>query len=327
MRTNYERELANRLKHEGKTFREISEIMAISISSVQNLTRKLKCDRKKRGRKFILSGKYKLRIKRSLNKMQLQKQKINSTKIMAECNLVCSKRTVQRHLKLQGLKYKNISKNIKLSADDKQKRLLMSTKWLSENFKWEKVVFVDEKVFSLDGPNHWKSYIKEKDDEVREIRVCGGGKLMVFLLVLPNGLLWYKIFHSTFRSNDYLELLKNNVFKIIKLNMRSFYYVEDNSRVHKSKIIQSFMKENDFPVVTWPARSADLNIVEDLWKMISNIVYDGPQFENKKQLEDKIRSSIHSLMKSDRSKILHLYATFRSRLVKVINKKGGLGNR
>lgn len=38
------------------------------------------------------------------------------------------------------------------------------------------------------------------------------------------------------------------------------------------------MMGNDVKVIGWPARSPDLNIVEDIWKMLSEMVYDEPQF-------------------------------------------------
>ena len=63
----------------------------------------------------------------------------------------------------------------------------------------------------------------------------------------------------------------------MKINYgNTFYYQEDNARVHKSKKVHKFMQESGVQVIKYPARSPDLNIVEDIWKIISNAVYDGP---------------------------------------------------
>ena len=86
--------------------------------------------------------------------MKSQNEKVNSSKILANCQLECSKRTVQRLLKLQEMKYKIIAGNIKLSVIDKEKRLAMAKEWISNNIQWELAVFVNEKVFFLDGPAH-----------------------------------------------------------------------------------------------------------------------------------------------------------------------------
>ena len=34
------------------------------------------------------------------------------------------------------------------------------------------------------------------------------------------------------------------------------------------------MKDSAIKIIEWPAKSPDLNIVEDIWKMLSNDVYD-----------------------------------------------------
>ena len=39
------------------------------------------------------------------------------------------------------------------------------------------------------------------------------------------------------------------------------------------------MKDSVIKIIEWPAKSPDLNIVEDIWKMLSNVVYDGPQLK------------------------------------------------
>ena len=136
---------------------------------------------------------------------------------------MCSKRTVQSYLKQEGYKYKSVQRNIKLLSDDRRKKVTCVTEWITENHEWEKTVFIDEKVFSLDGPVNWKTYIHEKEEEVRELRVCGGGKFMAWLMVLPNGLICFEIFRSTFRSNDYQQLLENQMLKVIHLNMKDFF--------------------------------------------------------------------------------------------------------
>ena len=120
----------------------------------------------------------------------------------------------------------------------------MVSEWISFNHEWEKTVFVDEKVFSLDGPPAWKSYVHEKEENIRNIRVNGGGKIMVWLICFTDGLVWHKVFRSNFNVEKYVALLKENVLKLIKLNMDTYFYQEDNSGVHKAKIVSKFMHEN-----------------------------------------------------------------------------------
>jgi len=112
---------------------------------------------------------------------------------------------------------------------------------------------------------------------------------MVWLMILPNGLLSFHMITGKFRSADYITLLKSFVVPIMKVNVKSdFYFQQDNCTVHKAKIVQEYLKSSNISTITWPSRSPDLNIVEDVWKMISDMVYDGPLFLNKAELEKKL---------------------------------------
>ena len=111
----------------------------------------------------------------------------------------------------------------------------------------------------------------------------------------------------------------------MKLNYcNTFYYQLDNPRVHKSKKIQTFMQDSGIQVIKWPARCPDLNIIEDIGKMISNAVYDGPQFNRKKDLTEK---AINCMNSDSRDDILNLHHRFRNRLVVVLMGKGDLCNK
>ena len=40
-------------------------------------------------------------------------------------------------------------------------------------------------------------------------------------------------------------------------------------------------------VLDWPPKSLDINIAEDVWKLLSEAVYDGPSYEIKAVLLEK----------------------------------------
>ena len=56
-------------------------------------------------------------------------------------------------------------------------------------------------------------------------------------------------------------------------------------------------------VIERPAQTPDLNIVEDCWKTISDLVYNGYEFQNKAELAEKIINVIFN----QRKKVLNLY--------------------
>lgn len=323
------KKLAKDLRNEGKSYVEIGNILKINQHAARGLIRyKNKVHICKRGPKLKLGSKHQLQIKRQISSMIENKEKVTSLKIIRKCDLTVSKHTVHRYLRRTDFVYKKSALEINLSKVHKQERIRIISKWVSKNLPWENVVFSDEKRFSMDGPDNWMSFTKKSAKLVREKRQCGGGGVNIWMMVLPNGLLAFRVLQGNFCSQKYITMLQEIVVPLLKLNFRDdFYFQQDNSSIHRSKVVQRFFEESSIKLIEWPAKSPDLNIVEDLWKEISDRVYDGPQFYRKEDLIVKIKSVINQINTEGNGIIQNLYSGMRSRLAKVLVLKGNLFNK
>lgn len=320
--------IAIKLKKEGKSYNSIGMILGLTRYAVRNLvTYKYVVHKKKRGHKRKISKAHALSIKREITRLTCKQEKVNSSKIKKNCGLTVSTRTVQRHLKLSNMKYTRSYHEILLTKKHKEERMKVITEWISSNHNWENTIFSDEKKFTLDGPDCWMTYVPKTSKYIRHNRQCHGGGIMIWLMILPNGLLSFHMISGKFKSADYITLLKTFVVPIMKVNVNAdFYFQQDNCTVHKAKIVKEYLESSNISTIKWPSRSPDLNIVEDVWKMISDMVYDGPLFLNKAELENKIVDVISLINCTMRHKILDLYASIRLRLCKVLSNKGNLYN-
>jgi len=50
--------------------------------------------------------------------------------------------------------------------------------WITSNHNWELTIFSDEKRFSLDGPDDWRSYVQYSPSNYRMKRQYKGGSVM-----------------------------------------------------------------------------------------------------------------------------------------------------
>lgn len=329
MRNNDQKVLAIRWKEEGKSYGEISKLLHISRYAAVNLVKyKKKVNKKRTGPKNLIDKKTSLGLRRTIFKFIETGERINSRKLILENKLNISIWTMQRYLKARTMKYQNKAKIINLNARNRIDRMIFVKRCLIENHDWFSTIFTDEKKFKLDGPDNWKSYYpgnKEIELYPRQSRICGGGGLMVWMMVLPSGLLSYRIIDGTFNSQTYMHLLKTCAVPIMRANgIRNFYYQQDNCRVHTAAIIEKFMKDANIKVLKWPVKSPDLNLAETVWKMVSDKVYDGRQFKTKEELKNKLLDVFGEFNTCYRQKICDLFKGMVKRLCVVLERHGRL---
>lgn len=329
MYSDEQKKVALQLRMDGNTYEEIGKILGFTKDVARQLCRYKKgISLRKRGPKFKIDSKSKLRIKRTIATFQSNKEKVNCSKILRSIEINVSKSTLQRYMKRSLMKYKNVKRKIFLTKPHKEERINTITEWFSTNQNWQMTSFSDEKKFNLDGPDNWCTYMSEKDEYFRESRQCKGGGIMVWLMVMPNGMLAHRIIEGKFKAINYIQLLQESVVPILKLNYgNNACYQDDNCSVHRARIVKQFMDSTGIKTLKWPSKSPDINLTEDAWKIISDRVYDGPQFQSKSLLSKKVNEVISTINQSERDQIRGLFNKYVKRLCQVLRKNGNLFNK
>ncbi|GBN05524.1 Transposable element Tc3 transposase [Araneus ventricosus] len=118
------------------------------------------------------------------------------------------------------------------------------------------------------------------------------------------------------KSDSYVHILADN---LLPEASEDYLLQQDNASVHVSPISKSWFDANFVKLLDWPARSSNLNPMENLWGILAHEVYkNGIQYQNKQELMSFIEKA---WIKISKNFLKELSNSMTSRLIKVIEKK------
>ena len=310
-----------------RSIRKTAKIYNLPTSTVQYMVKNdYKKTKKDIGRPRSIGSKENTRIKKEIRSLNASGSIVTARKVLKNLDLNVSVRTMRRRINSLGFKYKKIQNKIQLSKKHQQNRLAFAENHLKVNHPWNLTVFSDEKRFRLDGPDNLYSLMDPNNPMVRNRRQLGGGGIMVWGMVLPDGMIWLKKLEGKQKSENYIDLIDQYVKPILDNYFKSdnYYFQQDNCSIHVSAKSRTFLQSSFANVLDWPSKSPDLNPIENIWKLISDHVYESKQYNSTKELWKAVQKAADHLYTKERQKIIAILSSMNQRLIDVVKNKGGI---
>lgn len=313
--------MVRELKKDGKSNREIARRIGRSEAVIRNVLKKGNAY----GVKKKTKGNSKISNRDRNRIIQLgETGNYSAAQIKEELSLpITNKRVAQILRGSNHLKYTKKAKKPNLTPVHVEARLKFAKKYMSWTSEWDKVIFSDEKKFNLDGPDCCAYYWHDlrKEPQIKLSRNFGGGTLMIWAAFSRNGKTPVAKISTRMSSENYIELLEDVLIPFTEDVMpEDFIFQQDNAAIHVSKKTLEWFSDRNISLLEWPARSPDLNPIENLWGILARLVYKGGrQFRTVRDLEVAVREAWRSIPPKT---LENLVNSMPSRIFETIKRNG-----
>jgi len=129
------------------------------------------------------------------------------------------------------------------------------------------------------------------------------------------------ILEGSVTARVYVELLEQHLLPFMRrLRNSALIFQDDNCRIHRARIVNTFKEESNITSLSWPAQSPDLNPIENLWAHLEKKVRERKNLP--KNLNKLFAALNEEWIKIDNEVLANLVDSMPRRVKEVIKAKG-----
>lgn len=246
-----------------------------------------------------------------------------------QTNFPASRPTGCRRVKDSHLKNYVAAKKMKLGEEHKQARIIFALNNILRH-DWNRVVFTDEKVFQSTVNGHIRVYrprnTRYTENYISNSERSGRFSVNVWAWVSYHGLGVCWIVNERFNAVTYKNILEYIMMPSVSQHFpdQSFIYQHDNCPVHSAGMIKEWFQRNNVETLSWPSKSPDINIIENVWGVMTRKIYKANfRPANRDELVLFIEETWNELS-DDLDFVRSLYLSIPNRLNELLQKNGAI---
>lgn len=271
------------------------------------------------------------RADRRLVRLAKNNRFASSSQLMSFWGESVSPLTVRRRLRSQGIYSRRPLVRPLLSPLHRQTRLNWSmSRCHFRETQWRKIVFTDEsrfRLFPTDGRARvWRHRTEgTSEDLCVQTTAYGGGSIHVWGAICHSGKSTLVILRRSVTGETYKAVLLEHLLpwadNLLGDRETEWQLQDDNAPPHRSAVVKAFKAAAGIRSIPWPARSPDLNPIENLWDTLGRRVQQRcPRAASLQQLSTALREEWDAI---PQSVIANLITSMTRRIGAVIAAKGG----
>ena len=234
-------------------------------------------------------------------------------------------KTVCRRLKEQKIWCRKCAVKPKLDDNHKLARYQWALNHRTWDLQWEKVIFSDEMHCSTSpwSMTVWRKtgtrYCSEMVNESCNRSIANVSVWAAFSMDFYSPLVRIVGQNS---AQSYIQILQTHLLPLCRQVGNGALYQQDNAPIHRARLTRMFLADNNINTLPWPAISADINPIENLWSMLKAHLHQQPPPLNNDHLFRILQQKWDDLMSDAHVRAKYVYSMLH-RIDHVLKARGG----